>query len=50
MERDNIIIRLEPPADYAAVERLTREVFWNVYRPRGSCFEQRLPQILSHYC
>ena len=26
-------IRLETPADYRAVENLTRESFWNVYRP-----------------
>ena len=26
-------IRLETPADYRAVEELTREAFWNVYRP-----------------
>lgn len=28
-----MIIRLETPADYRAVEELTREAFWNVYRP-----------------
>ena len=27
------MIRLETPADYRAVEELTRESFWNVYRP-----------------
>ena len=26
-------LRRETPADYAAVENLTREAFWNVYRP-----------------
>ena len=26
-------IRLETPADYSAVENLTREAFWNVYKP-----------------
>ena len=26
-------IRLEEPNDYRAVEYLTREAFWNVYRP-----------------
>jgi putative acetyltransferase len=26
-------IRLETPGDYSAVENLTREAFWNVYRP-----------------
>lgn len=29
----SIIIRNETPADYPAVENLTRESFWNVYRP-----------------
>lgn len=32
-----INIRQETPADYRAVEVLTREAFWNVYRP--GCFE-----------
>lgn len=26
-------IRLEQPKDYQEVENLTREAFWNVYRP-----------------
>ena len=26
-------IRLEIPADFREVENLTREAFWNVYRP-----------------
>ena len=26
-------IRLETPADYREVENLSREAFWNVYRP-----------------
>ena len=30
-------IRTETPADYRAVETLTREAFWNVYRP--GCME-----------
>lgn len=29
----DIIIRNETPADYRAVEELTRESFWNVYKP-----------------
>ena len=29
----NITIRLEQPQDYREVENLTREAFWNVYRP-----------------
>ena len=33
---ENIIIRLETPADYRAVEELTREAFWNVYVPGAS--------------
>ena len=36
-------IRLEKPADYREVENLTREAFWNVYRP--GCTE---PYVL--YC
>ena len=30
-------IRLEQPSDYREVEELTREAFWNVYRP--GCYE-----------
>ena len=30
-------IRLETPQDYREVENLTREAFWNVYRP--GCLE-----------
>src|SRR5574344_1737889 len=26
-------IRLEIPGDYSAVENLTREAFWNIYKP-----------------
>ena len=35
MNSDGILhgIRLETPADYREVENLTREAFWNVYRP-----------------
>lgn len=29
----DFIIRLEEPADWQAVENLTREAFWNIYRP-----------------
>ena len=29
----NPIIRLESKADYAEVEELTREAFWNLYVP-----------------
>ena len=33
----NYVIRLEEEKDYFNVENLTREAFWNVYRP--GCFE-----------
>lgn len=35
--KNNLIIRIENPADYAHTENLTREAFWNVYRP--GCLE-----------
>lgn len=31
--KNDYIIRKETPADYRIVENLTREAFWNVYRP-----------------
>ena len=37
MSEKNITIRLETKDDYRAVENLTRESFWNVYRP--GCME-----------
>ena len=37
-------IRLETPADYREVENLTREAFWNVYRP--GCVEH---YVLNQY-
>ena len=37
MKKEDIIIRPETPADYRAAENLTREAFWNVYRP--GCLE-----------
>lgn len=37
-------IRLEQPQDYREVERLTRDSFWNVYRP--GCTEH---YVLHHY-
>ncbi|HAQ40441.1 MAG TPA: GNAT family N-acetyltransferase [Clostridiales bacterium] len=37
MNKNDYIIRLETPADYREVENLTREAFWNVYRP--GCLE-----------
>ena len=39
-----MFIRLEKPADYHEVENLTREAFWNVYRP--GCTEH---YILNQY-
>ncbi len=33
MTKNNIIIRNEKKEDYGKVENLTRESFWNVYRP-----------------
>lgn len=36
----NLIIRTETPADHPIVENLTREAFWNVYRP--GCMEHYL--------
>ena len=30
---EELIIRVEEPRDFRAVENLTREAFWNVYRP-----------------
>ena len=30
---NNLTIRLEIEKDYRAVEELTREAFWNVYKP-----------------
>lgn len=44
MKQDNIIIRRETAADYDAVERLTREAFWNVYRP--GCLEHYVVHVL----
>ena len=37
-------IRLEQPQDYREVENLTREAFWNVYRP--GCTEH---YVLNRY-
>lgn len=37
MNTNHYTIRLETPADYCEVENLTREAFWNVYRP--GCLE-----------
>ena len=37
MSEKKITIRLETKDDYRNVENLTREAFWNVYRP--GCME-----------
>ena len=41
---DNILIRNETPADYAAVETMTRKSFWNLYVP--GCNEHYLVHIM----
>lgn len=46
MHPDSLIIRREMPADYAAAEYLTREAFWNVYRP--GCNEHYILHVLRH--
>ena len=33
LKMKNMTIRLETEKDYRAVEELTREAFWNVYKP-----------------
>ena len=37
MNKTNYLIRKETEADFFEVENLTREAFWNVYRP--GCME-----------
>lgn len=44
MNSSNLTIRRETPADHDAVERLTREAFWNVYRP--GCTEHYVVHVL----
>ena len=43
----DVIIRNETPADYRAVENLTRESFWNVYKP-GADEHYFVNQMRSH--
>ena len=43
-QNENIIIRLETPGDYAEVENMIRESFWNVYRP--GCLEHYVMHVL----
>ena len=44
MDRNNYVIRPEEPKDYAIVENLTRDAFWNVYRP--GCLEHYVLHVL----
>ena len=44
MENNDFVIRPERPEDYAAVENLVRESFWNVYRP--GCSEHYVIHVL----
>ena len=37
MNTNDYTIRLEKPEDYRETENLTREAFWNVYKP--GCLE-----------
>ena len=46
MNKNDYIIRLETPADYAEVEFLIRESFWNVYRP--GCLEHYVIHCLRN--
>lgn len=44
---ENLTIRRETPADYRAVEELTREAFWNVYKP--GCDEHYYAHMLRNH-
>lgn len=44
MNKNDYLIRLETPTDYAEVENLVRESFWNVYRP--GCLEHYVLRCL----
>ena len=44
---DNLTIRLETEKDYRAVEELTREAFWNVYKP-GADEHYYVNQMRNH--
>ena len=46
MNKNDYMIRLETPADYAEVENLVRESFWNVYRP--GCLEHYVLHCLRN--
>lgn len=45
--QENIIIRLETEKDFRAVEELTREAFWNVYKP-GADEHYYLHEMRNH--
>ncbi len=42
-----LVIRREQPADYATVEQVVREAFWNVYTP--ACTEHYLLHIMRDH-
>ncbi len=44
MNQNDILIRLETPADHREVEFMIREAFWNVYRP--GCSEHYVMHVL----
>ncbi len=44
--RLDIVLRLETPEDYTAVETLTRDAFWNVHAP--GCNEHYLVHVLRN--
>ena len=45
-EIETMTIRLEQPEDYREVENLTRNAFWNIYRP--GCTEHYVPNQYRH--
>ena len=44
MNKNDCLIRLERPEEYAEVENMVRDSFWNVYRP--GCLEHWLMHIM----
>ena len=58
MHHNHNMIRQETPEDYQNVELLTREAFWNVYRPgciehyivhQYRCREDFVPELDFYY-
>ncbi len=47
INRQEITIRLEQESDYRIVEELTREAFWNVYKP--GCDEHYLAHVMRSH-